>query len=393
MKRVALGELGKIISGSTPKTDRPEFWDGDIPWVTPADLSDHQGIYFRRPCTKITQKGYESCSATMLPPGSILFSSRAPIGHTALTEFPLCTNQGFKSIVPNSRLDPVFGFFALQFIKPQIVEMGRGATFAEVNKEIFEHIEIPLPDLPTQQRIAALLTRADRLRRLRRHALEMVEEAANGSYRQIFGDLFSTGPFPSVEFSSVLSSAGLRNGLSPSNEGTHDARVLTLTAITTKRFLRNEIKSAKFAIAPPEEKRVSKLDFLMCRGNGNLHMVGAGCFADQSYPELVFPDTIIAARIDPEKISPAYLQATWNHPAIRQQIEASARTTNGTFKVNQEGLEAIIIPLHPLPLQQKFTTLATRHDRLRRQHAESLRQAEHLFQTLLHQAFQDGKPE
>jgi type I restriction enzyme S subunit len=130
MNAVPLGELGYIVSGSTPKTHVADYWNGDIPWVTPADLSAHEGIYFHGSPKRITKKGLESCSAKILPPGSILFSSRAPIGHSAVTRIPLCTNQGFKSIVPNKRLHPVYGYFALKFITPLIVAQGRCATFA-----------------------------------------------------------------------------------------------------------------------------------------------------------------------------------------------------------------------------------------------------------------------
>jgi type I restriction enzyme, S subunit len=125
---VPLGELGEVVSGSTPKTGVPEFWQGDIPWITPADLSNHDGIYFRGTPKKISKAGFESLSTAMLPVGSILFSSRAPIGHCAVTVYPVCTNQGFKNIVPNKLLDPVYGYFALKFLTPAIVAMGRGAT-------------------------------------------------------------------------------------------------------------------------------------------------------------------------------------------------------------------------------------------------------------------------
>jgi type I restriction enzyme S subunit len=104
----------------------PKYWDGDIPWVTPADLSNHEGIYFQGKPKRITKAGYESCSTTMLPPRSILFSSRAPIGHCAVTTYPVCTNQGFKSIIPNGNFDPIYGFFALKFITPSIIAKDAG---------------------------------------------------------------------------------------------------------------------------------------------------------------------------------------------------------------------------------------------------------------------------
>ena len=110
---VPLRELGEIVSGSTPDTSIKEYWYGDIPWITPADLTDHNEIFLTKELRRITEKGYKSCSTSLIPPGSIVFSSRAPIGHCAVTTYPLCTNQGFKNLIPNKRLDSVFGYFAL----------------------------------------------------------------------------------------------------------------------------------------------------------------------------------------------------------------------------------------------------------------------------------------
>src|ERR1700722_17857480 len=179
MQTVPLCELGEVVSGSTPKTGVPEFWNGDIPWITPADLSNHDGIYFHGTPNK--------SSTAMLPPGSILFSSRAPIGHCALTAYPVCTNQGFKNVVPNKRLNPVYGYFALKFLTPAIVAMGRGATFAEINKELFETVQVPYCDLPEQRRIAAQLEQADRLRPPRRYALELTDTFLPAAFLELFG--------------------------------------------------------------------------------------------------------------------------------------------------------------------------------------------------------------
>jgi type I restriction enzyme S subunit len=104
-------------------------------------------------------------------------------------------------------------------------------------------------------------------------------------------------------------------------------------------------------------------------------------------PDCVFPDTMIAARVQTTALNKQFLEAVWVTQPLRKQIEASARTTNGTHKINQEGLEDLEIPLPPLPLQTRFAELVARHERLRAVQRESFRQAEHLFQTLLHQSF------
>ena len=250
MKLTPLGELSKIVSGSTPKTSVPDYWNGNIPWVTPADLTNNDSIYFINEPRKITQSGYKSCSTTMLPPGSILFSSRAPIGHCAITTYPLCTNQGFKSIVPNDKLDSLYGYFALRHFTPQIVAMGRGATFGEVTKDIIEDFCIPLPPLEEQQRIATLLSEADLARRVRRYAQGLSDDFLQEVFIRIFGDPVTNPMGWKIEpFGQYI--IGMRNGLSPSSTGTLTGKVLTLSAITGKRFRPEKAKVANFDISFP----------------------------------------------------------------------------------------------------------------------------------------------
>ena len=102
-KEVKLSELGDIVGGATPSTKEPLNYDGDISWITPKDLSTFSERYISKGERSITKKGFESCSCKMLPEGSILFSSRAPIGYVAIAKNELCTNQGFKSVIPNKK--------------------------------------------------------------------------------------------------------------------------------------------------------------------------------------------------------------------------------------------------------------------------------------------------
>lgn len=97
-KTVSIGDLGRIVGGATPSTKIRENWDGDIPWLSPKDLANYNQRYISRGERNITQQGYESCSTKILPTGTVLFSSRAPIGYIAIAKNPVCTNQGFKSI-------------------------------------------------------------------------------------------------------------------------------------------------------------------------------------------------------------------------------------------------------------------------------------------------------
>lgn len=161
-KTVKLGEIGEVVGGATPLTKNPVYYDGEISWITPKDLANYSDRYISRGERNITEEGYKSCSCKMLPKGSVLFSSRAPIGYIAIAENDLCTNQGFKSIIPNAdKVDNVFLFYLLKQYKDYIAGLGSGTTFMEVSGSVMKNIELPLPPLDTQRRIAAILSSLD----------------------------------------------------------------------------------------------------------------------------------------------------------------------------------------------------------------------------------------
>ncbi len=152
-----LGEVCEVIGGSTPDTGNSAYWNGDIAWVTPTDLGKFTDITILATSRQITLSGLQNCGTQMLPVGTVIMSSRAPIGHLAIAGVSLCTNQGCKSFVPGMGVDSVFLYWAIKRAVPDIQALGSGATFAEVSKSILYQFEIPLPTLPEQQRIAAIL--------------------------------------------------------------------------------------------------------------------------------------------------------------------------------------------------------------------------------------------
>lgn len=162
---LALGECCEIVSGATPKTGVADFWDGDIEWATPAGLSKLPGPFIDHTSRKITAAGLASCAAAILPAGSVLLSSRAPIGHVAINTRPMATNQGFKSLIPKTGiLDAKYLYHWLRSHKEYLKSLGNGATFKELSKAVVARVEIPVPPLDEQRRIAAILDQADALR-------------------------------------------------------------------------------------------------------------------------------------------------------------------------------------------------------------------------------------
>jgi type I restriction enzyme, S subunit len=188
-KFARLGDCCEIVSGSTPDTAMKNYWDGEIYWATPKDLSELNSAYLQTTQRKITKAGFDSCSTTILPVGSVLFSSRAPIGLVAINTVPMCTNQGFKNLVPKS--DLVFNKYLYYWLKSnrkRLEALGKGATFKEISKSVISKVEIPLPPLSEQRRVAAILDKADALRGLRRRSIARLGALMKAAFLETFGD-------------------------------------------------------------------------------------------------------------------------------------------------------------------------------------------------------------
>ncbi|MDR3577849.1 MAG: restriction endonuclease subunit S [Anaerolineaceae bacterium] len=386
---VQLGDLGEIVSGSTPDTSNKTYWGGEIPWITPADLTDHEGIYFNGNLRKITQSGYKSCSTKLLPEGSIIFSSRAPIGHSAVTAFPLCTNQGFKSIIPNDRLHSIYGFYALKFFTPQIESLGRGATFTEVNKEIFENIRIPLPPLPEQQRIAAILQKADRLRRLRRYARRLSDTYLQSVFLEMFGDISANSKNWKIKnlrnVSLIFSDGPFGSDLKSEHYKEIGVRVIRLQNVGVGELIDDD------------KAYVSVEHFESLRKQGCLPGdVIIGTLGDPNLRACILPDDIsialnkadcIQMRVNPKEMTKEYACWLLNMP---QTLFLATGMIHGQTRsrINMGRLAELEIPVPPLAKQECFVHVVNRYKFLKVQERESERQAEHLFQSLLEQAFQ-----
>lgn len=188
-RRTTLGACCEIVSGATPRTDEARFWDGEVDWATPKDLSSLDGKFISSTERRITVAGLGSCAASILPPYSVLFSSRAPIGHVAINAVPMATNQGFKSLIPHpSEVSPDFLYHWLRARRPFLESLGNGATFKEVSKAVVSRVEIVLPPILEQRRIAEALDRADTIRRKRERTAVLLDELLCSAFVEVIGD-------------------------------------------------------------------------------------------------------------------------------------------------------------------------------------------------------------
>ena len=179
-----LSQLGTIYSGGTPDTENKEYWDGNIFWCTPSDITQLQSKYIQSTENKITNKGLQNSSATLLPIKSIIVCTRATIGNAAITNIELATNQGFKNIIPN-KCNTEWLFYSIIFNKLKLKRLGCGSTFLEISKKDFENFKLLAPPLEEQKKIAEILSTWDEAIEKQSKLIEKLELRKRGIMQRL----------------------------------------------------------------------------------------------------------------------------------------------------------------------------------------------------------------
>ena len=185
MEKRKLKELGKVVSGTTPKTNIKEYWNGNFLWITPAEIKEDD-YYISDTQRKITDLGVKKTNLRLLPKGTVLLSSRAPIGKVAICGKDMYCNQGFKSIICSKKLLNRYLYYFLKYNVEQIKLLGRGATFKEISKEIVEELQIPMRDMKEQIEISNKLDKITEIIYLRRKQIEGLKKLIKSKFVEMF---------------------------------------------------------------------------------------------------------------------------------------------------------------------------------------------------------------
>lgn len=344
--------------------------------------------------------GLAACGATLMPKGTVLFSSRAPIGYVAIAVNEISTNQGFKSFVLPDGFDPRFTYYQLKHLKPEAEAIATGTTFKELSGSAAATLPVKVAPLPEQTRVAdqldKLLARIQScndhlaaipalLKRFRHAALEA---ATSGSLIE------SDNPgasWPQTTIGSIT--VDLRYGTSKkcdySSVGTG---VLRIPNIADKgRINIGDLKRAEF-----DSKEISKLalregDLLVIRSNGSVDLVGKTSLVTASESGLLFAGYLMRLRVDPAQAVPAFIQLCLSAPAQRQNIERTAKSTSGVNNLNAEELRSLRLRLPSLMEQMEIVrrvgALFKLADRIEARYTAARAQAQRLSPLLLAKAF------
>ena len=204
-KELTLEEIGDIVGGGTPSTKNENYYGDEISWITPKDLSGYTSKYISKGERSITKLGLEKSSAKLLPKGTVLFSSRAPIGYVAIAENELATNQGFKSIICNPKIaNNQFIYYRMKLAKEELESIAGGSTFKEVSGKVMKEFRISLPPLEEQEKIANILSSLDDKIELNNEMNKTLEEMAQSIFKRWFVDF----EFPNEDGEPYKSSGG-----------------------------------------------------------------------------------------------------------------------------------------------------------------------------------------
>lgn len=256
-----------------------------------------------------------------------------------------------------------------------------GAVQPQIIRADLEKMEVWIGNKKEQKEIVDVFSKLDAVLSHRKREIQYLDDLIKAR----FVEMFESQAWERVRAGTIM--LNMRNGVSPSNIGTYPAKVLTLSAITQGGFNPDSWKDGMFDVDPPLEKRVTASDFYMCRGNGNKKLVGVGVYSKEDRYDLIFPDTAIAATIDLHRICLPYLFYAWQQPFVRKQIEAGARTTNGTYKINQGVVSNIELALPPLKLQKQFAAFVAAIDKSKATVQKALDETQLLFDSLMQKYF------
>lgn len=389
MRTVTLGEVCKVVSGSTPKREKAEYWGGNIPWVTPKEINRLPSPYLWDSEEKITQEGFNSCSTSLLPAGSVLLSSRAPIGLLAINKIPVCTNQGFKSLVPSEEINAEYLYYVLKANVKALQARGNGATFKELAKPAVEDFEIPLPPLDYQIRIAHLLGKVETLIAQRKQHLQQLDDLLKSVFLEMFGDPVRNEKGWTI--TSLDQHGSFKNGLNfGKGESGASVRYLGVGDFKSKAKL-DDFENLSFIELnepPTADYFLQDHDLLFVRSNGNKALVGRCMAVYPGAEQATFSGFCIRYRINNANLQPIFIAYLFRSTAFRRVLLQGGQGAN-IQNINQQILSSLPIPVPSKDLQKQFTNIVDKVESLKSRYQASLIDIDQLYGELSQKIFRD----
>ncbi len=364
-----IGDIATVVSGSTPQTSVEEFWGKGHYWVTPAELDD-KTVYVSKTERQITDAALAKVKLQRLPKGTVLLSSRAPIGKVAICDVDMYCNQGFKNCICSDLVYNKYLFYFLKDKKEYLNSLGRGATFKEISKGIVEKVVVPLPPKPTQLSIVSELDKLNELIRIKKEQLKDYDALAQSIFYEMFGDPVENEKGWEVKKLGELCSK-IGSGATPrgGNESYKDEGI---SLIRSLNVYNNEFRRKDLAYID-DEQAAALSNVTILEDDVLLNITGASVARC-----CIVPSDLLPARVNQHVciirpfdnvLVPIFLNKVLTNISYQIHLLTLARSKGATREALPKSVvDSLLVPLPPLSLQQSF---AHKIEQIERQKAEA----------------------
>ena len=382
-----LGDICEIVSGSTPKTGIPEYWDGDKKWITPAEINEESYI-ITDSARKLTELGVKKTGLSPFPEGTVILSSRAPIGKVAIAGCEMYCNQGFKNLICSEKINNRYLYWFLKGNTEFLNSLGRGATFKEVSKQIVSNIEINVPSIAQQEQAAIQLETANAIIRFRKQQLQKLDELVKARFVELFGDMFlNSKAWKKQELDSLADVvSGITKGRKTKEPHLIEVPYMAVSNVKDGYIDWTTVKTIQATQQEIEQYRLLPDDVLMTEG-GDPDKLGRGAILKEPLQNCIHQNHIFRVRLNESLILPAFFEEYLKHQKAKRYFLGCAKQTTGIASINMRQLKALPVLLPPLELQEQFAAFVEQTDKSKLAVQKSLEELEILKKSLMQQYF------
>ena len=366
MNTTKLKNVCVVVSGTTPKSTDKRYWNGTHVWITPAELSEDSFIVTDSE-RHITDEAIKATGLKSFPKGTVLLSSRAPIGKVAIAGCEMYCNQGFKNLICSESIYNLYLYYFLKSKTAYLNSLGRGATFKEISKGIVEDISIPFPVYSEQIRIAKQLQKISELISLKKGQYRYFDDIIRSRFIEMFGDPQSNCyNWKIVPLKDVMVGGALNGYFTkPQNydiEG--NVGVICVSDVVNRKYTNVNALRRAFASEKDLQKYCVKYgDMLFCRSSLVKEGIGkASIIPPHTENDILFECHVIKITLDMSRVIPEYLQALSITDFFRIQVIRQSKTATMTT-IGQKDIASVNILLPPMELQKRFTEFSAQIDK------------------------------
>lgn len=385
-----LGEICEIVSGSTPKTSVAEYWDGDIKWITPAELTNESYI-IDDSVRKLTELGVKKTGLIPFPAGTVILSSRAPIGKVAIAGCEMYCNQGFKNLICSDKINNKYLYWFLKGNTAFLNSLGRGATFKEISKGIVGDIEINVPDAESQNRAVCNLEKISEVIKLRKKELFALDKLIKAQFVEMFGDPYlNEFGWKKVKIKNAVTVEPQNGMYKPQSDyvtdrsgvpilridGFYDGVVMDFSSLKRLKCSENEIQKYLLCEDDVVINRVNSIEYL-----------GKCAHITDLLEKTVYESNMMRMHFDPERFNPVYITRLLCNRFVYDQIINHAKKAVNQASINQKDVLDFDIYQPPLRLQNQFATFVRQVNKSKIAVQKGLDEAQTLFDSLMQEYF------